>query len=100
MVKIKVKDYEAFVAGNAMMPIEDIGYSVIGLAGETGEVAEWVKKRVYRGNEKFTEDMLMSELGDVVHYVTRIALHYGMSLKDIMAANVEKLQKREGLNGK
>ncbi len=91
---MKVKDYELFVTARAAMPLDDDGYNVIGLCGEAGEVAEWVKKAVYRKNAKFTEEMLLLELGDVIHYVTRIAIKHGWTLKEIMAANISKLEKR------
>lgn len=93
-MKMKVKDYEAFVTSNAKIGLDDLTYSVIGLCGETGEVAEWFKKRVHRGNEKFTDEMLFAEIGDVLHYATRIALHKGWTLKEVMAGNVEKLEAR------
>jgi NTP pyrophosphatase (non-canonical NTP hydrolase) len=91
---LKVKAYEQFVDDQARMPILDLDYSVLGLCGEAGEVAEWVKKRVHRGNDKFTDEMLLSELGDVLYYITRIAHFKDWSLKDIMKYNVKKLKER------
>ena len=92
---MKVRDYEEFVGVTvAFMPITDDAYSVIGLCGEAGEVAEWVKKAQYRKNPKFTEDMLKKELGDVQHYLTRIAVNHGWTLKEIMQDNVDKLEAR------
>lgn len=94
---MKVKQYEGFVAERAFMPLlpNDDSYSVIGLCGEAGEVAEWVKKAQYRKNTAFTEDMLKSELGDVLHYVTRIALNHKWGLKDLMVDNIAKLNERK-----
>ena len=93
---MKVKDYEEFVTGKcAFMPITDDAYSVIGLCGEAGEVAEWIKKAQFRKNPKFTEDMLKSELGDVQHYLTRIARNHGWTLKEVMADNMAKLTVRQ-----
>jgi NTP pyrophosphatase (non-canonical NTP hydrolase) len=92
---LKVRKYEEFVAAGAFMPIDDDAYSVIGLCGEAGEVAEWVKKAQFRGNKKFTEDMLKLELGDVLHYVTRMALNHDWTLKELMDANSEKLMGRK-----
>lgn len=92
---MKRSDYEDFVKSSAKIGLDDLNYSVIGLCGEAGEVAEWHKKRNMRGNPKFTEEMLVSELGDVLHYLTRIALKYGVSLDDVMKANVAKLITRQ-----
>lgn len=92
---MKVREFEEFVEQNAKMPIDDLNYSVIGLCGEAGEVAEWFKKAKIRGNDKFTNEMLLSELGDVLHYVTRISIYHGWTLKDCMTDNVAKLKARD-----
>lgn len=91
---MKLKEFEKFVAGNAKMGLDNLTYSFVGLAGETGEAMEWFKKAILRGNDKFTVDMLKSELGDILHYVSRIGQYNGWTLKDIMIDNVEKLEKR------
>jgi NTP pyrophosphatase (non-canonical NTP hydrolase) len=91
---MKVKAFEEFVASNAKQKIDQSVYSFVGLAGETGEVMEWFKKSVLRGDTRFTTEMLLLELGDVLHYVSRIGQAYGWTLKDIMEANVDKLEAR------
>ena len=91
---MKIKNYESFVIESAYMGLTDDAYNVIGLCGESGEVAEWVKKAVLRKNSKYTEDMLFKELGDVQHYVTRLALNHGWTLKQIMQGNIDKLTER------
>jgi NTP pyrophosphatase (non-canonical NTP hydrolase) len=91
---MKVKSFEDFVAAGAFMPLNDDPYSTIGLCGEAGEVAEWVKKAIFGKNPKFTEEMLKLELGDVLHYTTRICINHGWTLKDLMVANMEKLEIR------
>lgn len=91
---MKVKDYESFVVESAYMGLEDDAYNAIGLAGETGEVCEWIKKAQFRKNPKFTEAMLKKELGDVQHYLTRIVLKHGWTLKEIMQENMDKLTTR------
>jgi NTP pyrophosphatase (non-canonical NTP hydrolase) len=97
---MKLKKYEEFVTNNAKQPLDlaDGIYSFVGLAGESGECLEWAKKHIFRKDPRFTEDMLKDELGDVVHYVTRIGLYYGWGLKDIINRNVEKLEERHGSN--
>ena|SRR6188474_2926837 len=89
------QEFEVFVACSARIGLKDDGYNVIGLCGEAGEVAEWVKKNVYRGDARFTNAMLLSELGDVLHYLTRLALNHGFTLKDVMAENVLKITERQ-----
>lgn len=91
-------NFEEFVESKAAIGLDDETYSVIGLCGEAGEVAEWYKKVVLRKKgKKLTEEDLKNELGDVLHYVARIALKHNWTLKDCMDANVRKLSERLGL---
>jgi len=91
---LKVKEYETFVADHAFIKLDNEAYSVVGLCGEAGEIAEWYKKAVFRGNPKYTDEMLKSELGDVLHYTTRLALRHGWTLKEVMQGNIDKLNQR------
>ena len=65
----------------------------LGLAGETGEVIERVKKQVYHGH---TPDVggLVGELGDVLWYLAGLCSAYGLTLSDVANANIAKLQAR------
>ena len=66
-------------------------YPKLGLCGESGEVAEKVKKHVRDGTSL---DELKKELGDVLWYLASIASDLNISLNDIALTNVEKLQSR------
>ena len=78
-------------------------YATLGLAGETGEVVENIKK-LYRKygedwNVNATEEKLYSiedELGDVLWYVTRLAQVVGTNLLRVAEVNMEKLNARQG----
>jgi NTP pyrophosphatase (non-canonical NTP hydrolase) len=63
-----------------------------GIGGEAGEVQELLKKSVRDG--VLDPRKLKLELGDVLHYVTKIASQHGMSLQEVMDANVVKLNAR------
>lgn len=65
----------------------------LGLAGETGEVVELIKKAQYHG-VKLNKDDLSKELGDVLWYISAIATESGLNLSDIANSNIEKLKKR------
>lgn len=95
------KDFENHVA-SCCQPYVDLNYSVIALNGEAGEVAEWYKKFVLRNNPggKLTKEDLMGELGDVLFYLTSLALVSGWTLDDIMTFNVDKLKHRALITGK
>ena len=67
-----------------------IVYPVLGLNGETGEVAEKVKKFVRDLNFKMTPEwksLLKKELGDVFWYLSETARQAGFMLEDISNMN-------------
>ena len=72
----------------------------LGLAGETGEVMEKVKKMIRDKDGVFhptPEDIaeLKKELGDVLWYLSAIAFYNGIELEDVAAVNIEKLLDRQ-----
>lgn len=72
-------------------------YPTLGLAGETGEVAEKVKKILRDKNgvvDEQTKESLKKELGDVLWYLAQLATEFGISLDDIADANLKKLMNR------
>ena len=66
---------------------------VLGLSGETGEVADHVKKAVFHGHD-LDVDHLAEELGDVAWYLAVTAHAIGYDLGDIFQRNIDKLAKR------
>lgn len=76
----------------------NLWYPTLGLCGESGEVAEKIKK-IYRdkGGAVFLEDALelQKELGDVLWYIANLASELGLSLGVIATMNLEKLQERQ-----
>lgn len=65
----------------------------MGLCAEAGEVADVIDKRYFFGKPLILE-RLEDELGDVLWYLTALALHHGLSLESIMARNTVKLRTR------
>lgn len=65
----------------------------LGLCGESGEVAELIKKYLGHGHS-LDKDKLKKELGDVLWYLARLSDVNGLSLQEVAQANVEKLRKR------
>ncbi|MBX7173123.1 MAG: nucleoside triphosphate pyrophosphohydrolase family protein [Pyrinomonadaceae bacterium] len=79
-------------------PIEALQYVALGLNGEAGEVAEQIKKAMRNdGGELSPEriESLKKEAGDVLWYLTRLAVELGSSLDEIAQINVEKLFARK-----
>jgi NTP pyrophosphatase (non-canonical NTP hydrolase) len=76
-------------------------YPTLGLAGEAGEVAEKIKKVLRDDNNLVSEEKkeeLKKELGDVLWYLAQISTELGLSLEDVAAFNIEKLQSRKQRN--
>jgi len=76
---------------------EGLNYTVLGLVGEAGEVAEKLKKRMRDGDDKSGnfEDALAAELGDVLWYLANCASELGISLSDVALQNLMKLESRK-----
>lgn len=77
-----------------------INYTVLGLAGEAGEVADKWKKvlRGDHGKEGLTpavRDSLKAELGDNLWYIARCAHELGFTLHEVADANIAKLASRK-----
>ena len=64
-----------------------------GLAGETGEFLDMIKKWVFHEKE-LDREHAMKELGDVMWYVAMICHSFGWDLDVIMLKNVTKLKNR------
>lgn len=93
------EDYQAFVARQfrgieplTSKNLRDRFIFTVGLAGETGEVLELLKKDVRDGKHRPEE--LIKEMGDVLFYLTCIAESEGFTLSDIMDVNWVKLTER------
>lgn len=65
----------------------------LGLAGESGEVADLLKKHLHHGVSLDVEK-LRKELGDVLWYVAHACNVMGWRLDEIAALNVAKLRTR------
>ncbi|SFG60710.1 nucleoside triphosphate pyrophosphohydrolase family protein [Prevotella sp. KH2C16] len=91
-------EYQEAAGKTAIYPRKlSIVYPLIGLAGETGEVAEKVKKIIRDNDGIFDESEkleIAKELGDVLWYLSAIAADMGYRLDDIARLNIEKIQSR------
>lgn len=65
----------------------------LGVAGEAGEVADYVKKHLGHGHN-LDIDKLAKELGDVLWYVAVLSSAVGLSLQDVAQRNIDKLAAR------
>jgi NTP pyrophosphatase (non-canonical NTP hydrolase) len=84
--------------GGAVDVNHPIVYPTLGLTNEAGEVAGKVKKIFRdRGGVVTDEDRaaLKLELGDVLWYLAELCTQLDISLGDVAAANIHKLQDRK-----
>ena len=72
-------------------------YLVLGLVGESGEVADKVKKVIRDDNWHLSDEKredLKQELGDVLWYVARLTESFDSSVSEVAEKNLEKLRSR------
>lgn len=98
---MNANDYQRF-AGRTLIDRPDfqitdeqvmIVWNAIGLAGEAGEVADLIKKGIFR-QHGLDRDKLIKELGDVCWYVAALCSKLDVSLGDVMERNIDKLRAR------
>lgn len=91
------------LAGGQPKPVTDLAFidKLLGLVGESGEVADKFKK-IYRDrNGEFTDDdrqNIKKELGDVLWYINALCCYLDISLDDLAQANLDKLLDRKARN--
>ena len=76
--------------------IERLTTSGVGLAAESGEFLEIVKKMVFQGKpwSDSNREHLIIELGDVMWYVANACMALGVDFEEVLEINVKKLEKR------
>ncbi|HTK05992.1 MAG TPA: nucleoside triphosphate pyrophosphohydrolase family protein [Ktedonobacteraceae bacterium] len=74
-------------------PRDLLTISALGIGGEAGEVVDHLKKVLYHGHDLDT-NALCKEIGDLLWYLILLCETTGLTLDEVMQANVEKLRKR------
>lgn len=76
----------------------ELYHLVLGLMGESGEIAEKIKKNIRDEDSKESkinrEDM-KKELGDVLWYLAVLADYLELKLEDVAHFNIDKLSDRQ-----
>jgi NTP pyrophosphatase (non-canonical NTP hydrolase) len=70
-----------------------LAMSVIGMAGEIGEISEPIKKYLYHGRS-LNSERIQAEVGDVLWYLTALLSTLGLTLEDTFRMNMDKLMVR------
>ncbi len=101
---MELNDYQKMVKETAVYPNvgKNFVYPALGLAGETGEVVEKVKKLIRDQNitdagevseEKRAE--IAKEMGDVLWYLAQLSTEFGFTFDEVAQKNIEKLTSRK-----
>jgi NTP pyrophosphatase (non-canonical NTP hydrolase) len=91
---IGFREYQRKAVSFAIYPAtHKVLYPALGLCGETGEVAEKVKKQVRDG--VFNRHEVAKELGDVLWYLANLSNDIGYNLDEVADINIEKLTSRK-----
>lgn len=107
--KIKVEEFDGTLDGyqkaatsTAIYPgqgsFNGLIYTTLKLNGEAGELAEKVGKVMRDDNGNLSEEKRLSmilELGDILWYVAAAAKELNMTIYEVAAANISKVQSRQ-----
>jgi NTP pyrophosphatase (non-canonical NTP hydrolase) len=94
--RMKMNQYQDLTARTAPHfddLVEEITAWTMGIAGESGEIADFVKKAVWH-KHPWDHEKLAYELGDLMFYISRLANVIGYSLDEIAVMNIKKLYRR------
>lgn len=86
-----------YSAMKTRLPTADLEYCIMNLAAEAGEVAG-IFAKARRDEKLIDKDNLCKELGDVCWQVAAVAHLSGLTLEEILEANLIKLAKRQKNN--
>ena len=89
---METREYERAVERTAPSD-SDLTPYLLGLAGETGEILDYLKKVQYH-EHPYSRLRLIEELGDLYWYFTMLRVRLGISLTEVQQYNVDKLRKR------
>lgn len=95
------KTYQAGAFKTAVYPGRGKGnwtYAALGLAGETGEICEKLKKAIRDDGGKVGPERLAAvrkELGDVLWYVAALCTELGLEMDAVAEQNLQKLAARQ-----
>lgn len=101
---MNLSEYQDLVESVSSDRVNELGliYGGLGIAGETGEVVEKIKK-IVRDKEGLPDaadvEYLKLELGDVMWYVAKLCNELDLDMEEALLANVDKINDRK-TNGK
>ena len=93
---LSLKDYQSLVLKTAKGDYKNKNDEIVnwglGVAGEAGDLAGCIKKTIYHKNDQKVG--IRENVGDTMWYLAMICNFYGWKFEEILAENIEKLNKR------
>jgi len=74
---------------------DNVLMATLGLCGESGEVADLLKKHYFHGHP-LDRTQLINELGDVAWYLAELCTAFNILLSEVVGGNITKLRARYG----
>lgn len=75
---------------------EQIMNAALGLAGESGEVCDLIKKAQFKDDKTPDITELKKEIGDILWYIAEMCDAYGFTMEEVATLNLAKLAARHG----
>lgn len=96
----KALSTDVYSQNTPLETVNELGFlnKVLGLAGESGEFSEKVKKIMRNSDGKISQDErkeLLKELGDILWYLATISRYLGSDLNNVAQTNLDKLASRQ-----
>lgn len=78
------------------VPPQRLITAALGLSAEAGEFGDLVKKCLFQGKDLNNEvkEHMVKELGDVMWYLAQGCMALGVTIEDVLKANIKKLEAR------
>jgi NTP pyrophosphatase (non-canonical NTP hydrolase) len=94
---MEFNEYQERAKETAMYPNKLDGgffYTALALAGEVGELLNKIKK-IARDNIQIKREEIISELGDILWYLSETARNFNISLEEVAEYNLKKIRSRK-----
>jgi NTP pyrophosphatase (non-canonical NTP hydrolase) len=96
---MQMNDYQksALRTARAKDAPNELMHLLLGLVGESGEIAEKVKKVIRDESSDFSklDELFEKELGDVLWHIAVLAAYFDIPLEKIAQQNIDKLASRQ-----
>ena len=95
---MEVKEYQDKALSTAIYKGQySIIYPTLGISGESGEIAEKIKKVLRDKDSVFSDETkleIAKEICDVLWYCNALSRDLGFTLEQVMQMNIDKLESR------